>query len=109
MQLLVQDASELLMAVTLILAAIILTRYTRLRTADLPPEERGAGRPLYLSALGILTQAVASFLNYQLPLDAAASVLILLSAFSLSVIQAEEKILEIDEGASCITSSCMGQ
>ncbi|MFX1261273.1 MAG: hypothetical protein ACFFAZ_04235 [Promethearchaeota archaeon] len=75
MQLLVQDASELLMAVTLILAAIILTRYTRLRTADLPPEERGAGQPLYLSALGILTLAVASFLNYQLPLDAAASVL----------------------------------
>ncbi len=74
MQLLVQDASELPMAVTLILAAIILVRYTMLRTADLPAEERGAGRPLYLSALGILTLAVASYLNYILILDATASV-----------------------------------
>ncbi|MHA2193018.1 MAG: hypothetical protein ACXAAR_06275 [Candidatus Thorarchaeota archaeon] len=74
MQLLVQDASELLMGVTLILAAIILVQYTRQRTADLPPEERGAGQPLYLSALGILTLAVASFLNYQLELDATATI-----------------------------------
>ncbi|MHA2140089.1 MAG: hypothetical protein ACXADC_04525 [Candidatus Thorarchaeota archaeon] len=69
MQILVQDASELLMAVTLVLAAIVLARYTRLRTAELPPEERGAGQPLYLSVLGILTLAAASIMNYQFDLS----------------------------------------
>jgi len=74
MQVLVQDASELLMAVTLILAAGVLFRYTRQRTADLPPEERSAGYPLYLSVLGILTMAIASIINFQIELDTAAAV-----------------------------------
>jgi hypothetical protein len=71
MQILVQDASELLMAVTLVLAAIVLARYTRQRTADLPPEEKRAGQPLYLSVLGILTLAAASLMNYQFDLNTA--------------------------------------
>lgn len=73
MQLLVQDASELLMAITLTLAAIVLFQYTRQRTAALPPEEKGAGHPLYVSVAGILMLAVASLLNYWLVLDAVAS------------------------------------
>lgn len=73
MQLLVQDASELLMAATLALAAIVLFRYTRQRTAALPPEERSAGQPLYLSVLGISALAVASLLNYLFQLDGAAT------------------------------------
>ncbi len=64
-QLLVQDASELLMAVTLILAAGVLLRYTRQRTAELPPEERSAGYPLYLSVLGMLCMVIGSIINYQ--------------------------------------------
>ena len=36
----------------------------------------------------------------------AASIFVLISAYPVSVTQAEEKILEIDTGASCITSSC---
>ncbi|MGY5870975.1 MAG: hypothetical protein RTV72_01880 [Candidatus Thorarchaeota archaeon] len=75
MQLLVQDASELFMAITLVIGAVILVNYTRKRTADLSPEERaGAGQPLYTSAIGLLVLAIASFYNYVIDLNTASLV-----------------------------------
>ncbi|MFX0106685.1 MAG: hypothetical protein ACFE7R_00195 [Candidatus Hodarchaeota archaeon] len=74
MQLLVQDASELVMAVTLMIAAVILFQYTRERTADLPAEEKSAGYPLYLSVLGIVTMAIASSINYNVDLNTVAPI-----------------------------------
>jgi hypothetical protein len=73
MQLLVQDASELFMAITLVIGAVILANYTRKRIADLSPEERStAGLPLYLSSVGIFVLAIASFYNFMIDLNAAA-------------------------------------
>ncbi|MHA1481664.1 MAG: hypothetical protein ACTSQZ_09610 [Candidatus Thorarchaeota archaeon] len=71
MQLMVQDASELFMAITLVLSAIVLMNYTRKRTAGLGPEEVSAGRPLYVSAVGILVLAIASFYNFIIDLASA--------------------------------------
>ncbi len=71
MQLMVQDASELFMAITLVLSAIVLMNYTRKRTAGLGPEEVSAGRPLYVSAVGILVLATASFYNFVIDLATA--------------------------------------
>jgi len=72
MQLLVQDASELFMAITLIIGAIILVNYTKKRTAELSAEERrSAGQPLYLSAVGMLTLAIASTMNFLVVLNMA--------------------------------------
>jgi len=72
MQLMVQDSSELIMAITLIIGAIVLVNYTRKRTADLNAEERSsAGRPLYLSAVGMLVLAIASFYNFTIDLTTA--------------------------------------
>ncbi|MGY5859962.1 MAG: hypothetical protein RTU63_11385 [Candidatus Thorarchaeota archaeon] len=75
MQLLVQDASELFMAITLIIGAIALVNYTMKRTAGLSPEERtGAGRPLYFSAVGMIVLAIASIYNFMIDLNTAALV-----------------------------------
>jgi len=72
MQLLVQDASELFMAITLVIGAVILVNYTRKRTAELSPEERAsAGQPLYISAIGLLVLAIASFFNFVIDLNTA--------------------------------------
>lgn len=61
-----------MMAITLIISAIVLVDYTRKRTAELSPEERtSAGQPLYLSAIGIIVLAIASFYNYLIDLNAA--------------------------------------
>ncbi|MGY5879016.1 MAG: hypothetical protein RTV31_02140 [Candidatus Thorarchaeota archaeon] len=70
MQLLVQDASELFMAITLIIGAIALVNFTRKRTAGLSPEEStSAGRPLYFSAVGIVVLAIASLYNFVIDLE----------------------------------------
>ena len=66
MQLVIQEASEIMIAVALVVAAMIIVRYTRRRTAELPPEEKKMGQPLYVSALGILMMAAASTMNFEM-------------------------------------------
>ena len=76
MQLLVQDASELFMAITLVIGAVILVNYTRKRTAELSPEESvSAGQPLYTSAIGLLVLAIASFYNFVIDLNTVSMVM----------------------------------
>jgi hypothetical protein len=57
--------SEGFIGLALIAAALVMFNYTRKRVAQLPPEERGAGTPLNLSAVGVLVLGIASLIrNY---------------------------------------------
>lgn len=57
--------SEGIIGLALIAGAFVMFNYTRKRVAQLPPEERGAGRPLNLSAVGVLVLGIASLImNY---------------------------------------------
>lgn len=56
--------AEGFIGLTLIAAALVMFSYTRNRVAQLPPEERRAGRPLNLSAVGILVLGIASLILY---------------------------------------------
>ncbi len=66
-------ASELIVAVLLWIAAIILYRYTKRRVEELPPEDKHLGRPLFISAVGVFLLGFASLLNYlnadMMPMD----------------------------------------
>ncbi len=64
MQLVVQYASELLMAIGLILGSILLYRFTWNRVKNLPPEEKSLGRPLWVATLSIFLLGLASAFNF---------------------------------------------
>jgi hypothetical protein len=64
MQISVQYSSELIVAVALFLATLLLVRYTWNRVRQLPEEERGLGRPLWIASASILFLGLASLLNY---------------------------------------------
>ncbi|MHA2178674.1 MAG: hypothetical protein ACXAAK_10030, partial [Candidatus Thorarchaeota archaeon] len=64
MQVEVQWASELLMAIGLFLGTGLLIRFTLNRIKSLPEEERSLGRPLWIATIGVLLLGLASLLNY---------------------------------------------
>ncbi|MHA1902499.1 MAG: hypothetical protein ACXADL_04290 [Candidatus Thorarchaeota archaeon] len=68
MQMLIHDASEIIMAVFLVIASVVLLRFTMKRTADLPLEDKHLGRPLYLSVLGTFLLGISSLLNFLMKL-----------------------------------------
>lgn len=64
MQISVQYSSELVVALALFLATLLLLRYTWDRVKQLPEEERGLGRPLWIASLSVFLLGVTSLLNY---------------------------------------------
>jgi hypothetical protein len=65
MQVIVQYTSELVAAVGLFLATLLLVRFTSNRVKQLPDEEKHLGRPLWVATIGISLLGIASLLNYQ--------------------------------------------
>ncbi|MFW9844718.1 MAG: hypothetical protein ACFFEV_09085, partial [Candidatus Thorarchaeota archaeon] len=65
MQILVQYASELVMALGIFLATILLFRFTLNRMKQLSEEEKPLARPLWVATIAILLLGIASLLNYQ--------------------------------------------
>jgi len=64
MQILVQYTSELVAAIGIFLATILLVRFTYNRVKQLSEEEKSLGRPLWISTTGILLLGITSLLNY---------------------------------------------
>jgi hypothetical protein len=64
MQLVVQYTSELMTAVSLFLAAILLFRFTWNRVKNLPPEEKRLGRPLWVAVASVFFLGLTSLINY---------------------------------------------
>ncbi len=64
MQIVVQYASELLMAIGLMIGSLLLYRFTLNRVKNLPPEEKSLGRPLWMATISILFLGIASALNF---------------------------------------------
>ena len=64
LQITVQYASELLMAVGLVLGSILLARFTWNRVKNLPQEERFLGRPLWVATISIFCLGLASGMNF---------------------------------------------
>lgn len=64
MQIVVQYSSELVAAIGIIIATLLLVRFTRNRIRQLPDEEKSLGRPLWVASIGIFMLGIASMLNY---------------------------------------------
>ncbi len=64
MQISVQYSSELIVAMALFLATLLLVRYTWNRVKQLPEEERRLGRPLWIASLSVFLLGLTSLLNY---------------------------------------------
>jgi hypothetical protein len=65
MQILVQNSSELVTAIGIFLATLLLIRFASNRVKQLPEEEKSLGRPLWVASLGIFLLGVASLINYE--------------------------------------------
>ncbi len=64
MQVIVQYTSELVAAVGIFLAALLLFRFTSNRVKQLSEEEKSLGRPLWVATTGIIFLGIGSLLNY---------------------------------------------
>ena len=65
MQIIVQYASELVVAIGMFLAALLLFRFTSNRIKQLPDEEKSLGRPLWVATVSIILFGIASLFNFQ--------------------------------------------